>query len=177
MHGYDAGRPSEGEYDPFYQRYIDRVPDETIMNVLEEQRYEIMGFLGSLDNETADYRYEPEKWSIKEVLGHLVDTERIFSTRALCFARNESTPLPGFEQDEYVREGCFGRRSLANLSREFEAVRMSTESLLGGFDQDQWGRSGVANEARMSVRAVAFIVVGHAAHHMSVIRERYFDTH
>jgi hypothetical protein len=173
MHGPDAGRPVPGEYDPYYQSYIDRVPDRPIMEVLEEQRYEIMGFLGSLDKATAEYRYEPEKWTVKEVLGHLVDTERIFGTRALCFARQESQELPGFEQDDYVREGCFERRSLGSLSREFEAVRQSTETLFSGFDGNQWERTGVANEARMSVRAVAYIVVGHAAHHMSVIRERY----
>jgi hypothetical protein len=173
MNGFDAGRPSESEYDPYYQSFIDRVQDEPIMDVLEEQRHEIMGFLGSLDKATAEYRYGPEKWSIKEVIGHLVDTERIFATRALCFARGEHNPLPSFEQDEYVRSGCFDHRSLSNLSHEFEAVRRSTESLFGGFDEDQWDRAGVANEVRMSVRAVAYIVAGHAAHHMSVIRERY----
>ena len=173
MQGQPNGRPLQGEYDPYYQSYIDRVPDEPILKVLEDQRHEIMGFLGSLDKSTAEYRYEADKWTIKEVLGHLVDTERIFGTRALCFARREDKPLPGFEQDDYVREGCFERRSLGSLSREFEAVRQSTETLFSGFDQSQWERSGVANEARMSVRAVAYIVVGHAAHHMSVIRERY----
>ena len=173
MHGYDAGRPVPGEFDPFYQAYIDRVTSESIMDALEEQRYEIMGFLGSLDKSTAEYSYEPEKWTIKEVLGHIVDTERVFATRALCFARRETKPLPGFEQDDYVREGGFEHRSLASLTREFEAVRQSTESLFSGFDQAQWECSGTANDARMSVRAVAYIVVGHASHHMSVIRERY----
>ena len=89
MHGIDTGRPVPGEYDPYYQSYIDRVPNQPIMEVLEEQRHEIMGFLGSLDKATAEYRYEPDKWTIKEVLGHLVDTERIFGARALCFARRE----------------------------------------------------------------------------------------
>lgn len=173
MHGYDSGRPAPGEYDPFYQSYIDRVSNQPIMDAMEEQRHEIMGFLGSLDKPTAEFRYEPEKWTIKEVLGHLVDTERIFATRALCFARREEKPLPSFEQDDYVREGCFERRSLGSLTREFEAVRRSTETLFGGFDESQWERSGVANEVQMSVRAVGYIVVGHAAHHMSVIRERY----
>lgn len=173
MNGFDAGRPSESEYDTYYQSFIDRVPDEPIMDVLEEQRYEIMGFLGSLDKATAEYRYGPEKWSVKEVLGHVVDTERIFATRALCFARGEHEPLPSFEQDDYVRSGDFDRRSLASLSHEFEAVRRSTEGLFEAFDEQQWDRDGMTNEARMSVRAVAYIVVGHAAHHMSVIRERY----
>lgn len=132
-----------------------------------------MGFLGSLDKATADFRYGPEKWSVKEVLGHVVDTERIFGARALCFARGEKIPLPPFEQDEYVRSAGFDKRSLSSLSREFEAVRQSTESLFDGFDEDQWNRGGVANEVHMTVRAVAYIVAGHAAHHLAVIRDRY----
>jgi len=149
------------------------VPDQPVLAVLDEQRYEIMGFLGSLDKATADFRYGPEKWSVKEVLGHVIDTERIFGARALCFARGEKKPLPPFEQDDYVKSAGFDRRSLASLSDEFEAVRRSTETLLTGFDEEQWNRDGVANEVQMSVRAVAFIVAGHAAHHLAVIRERY----
>jgi uncharacterized damage-inducible protein DinB len=173
MNGIDAGRPSDSEYDPYYRPMIGLVPDQPVLSVLDEQRYEIMGFLGSLDKATADYRYRPEKWSVKEVLGHVVDTERIFGARALCFARGEERPLPPFEQDEYVRSAGFDRRSLASLSEEFEAVRRSTETLFLGFDEIQWNRDGVANEVQMSVRAVAYIVAGHAAHHMAVIRERY----
>ena len=173
MNGFDVGRPSDGEYDPYYRPMIGLVPDQPVLSVLDEQRYEIMGFLGSLDKATADYRYGPEKWSVKEVLGHVVDTERIFGARALCFARGEEKPLPPFEQDDYVRSAGFDRRSLASLSEEFEAVRRSTETLFEGFDESQWNRVGVANEVRMSVRAVAYIVAGHAAHHMAVIRERY----
>jgi len=169
----DAGRPAKSEYDPYYRFMIELVPDESVLVVLEEQRHEIMGFLGALDKATADYRYGPEKWSVKEVLGHVVDTERIFGARALCFARGEKIPLPPFEQDAYVRSAGFDKRSLASLSREFEAVRQSTESLFDGFDVEQWNRGGIANEVHMTVRAVAFIVAGHAAHHLAVIRERY----
>lgn len=173
MNGFEAGRPSDSEYDPYYRSMIGLVRDQPVLAVLDEQRYEIMGFLGSLDKATADYRYGPEKWSVKEVLGHVVDTERIFGARALCFARGEERPLPPFDQDDYVRSAGFDRRSLASLSQEFEAVRRSTETLFESFDESQWNRDGVANEVRMSVRAVAYIVAGHAAHHMAVIRERY----
>lgn len=175
MNGVDAGRPAESEYDPYYRFMIDLVPDEPIKSVLEEQRYEIMGLLGSLDHTTADYRYAPEKWSVKEVLGHVLDTERIFGARALCFARGEQQPLPPFEQDEYVRSAGFDVRSLASLSREFEAVRESTECLFSGFDEEQWDRGGIANNAHMTVRAVAYIIAGHAAHHLAIIRERYLS--
>ncbi len=177
MNGFDAGRPSDAEYDPYYQPMITLVPDEPILDVLEEQRHEFMGFLGSLDKSTADYRYGPEKWSVKEVLGHVLDTERIFGARALCFARGEKRPLPPFEQDDYVRSAGFDKRSLSSLSKEFEAVRRSTECLFSGFDEEQWNRGGVANEAQMTVRAVAFIVAGHAAHHLAVIRKRYLGDH
>jgi uncharacterized damage-inducible protein DinB len=173
MNGIEPGRPAESEYDSYYDPMIALVTDQPILAALEEQRHEIMGFLGSLDKATADYRYGPEKWSVKEVLGHVVDTERIFGARALCFARGEKKPLPPFEQDDYVGSAGFDRRSLASLSREFETVRQSTESLFAGFDEEQWDRAGVANEVQMSVRAVAYIVTGHAAHHMAVIRERY----
>ena len=132
MNGFDAGRPQQNEYDPYYLTMIGLVPDQPVLEVLEEQRHEIMGFLGSLDKATADFRYGPEKWSVKEVLGHVVDTERIFGARALCFARGETIPLPPFEQDEYVRSAGFDKRSLSSLSREFEAVRRSTESLFHG---------------------------------------------
>ena len=177
MNGLDVARPAVSEYDPFYGFMIGLVPDGPILDFLQEQRYEIMGFLGSLDKATADYRYGPEKWSVKEVLGHVVDTERIFGARALCFARGEERALPPFEQDDYVRSAGFDKRSLASLSDEFEAVRRATESLFRGFDEEQWNRGGVANEAQMTVRSIAFIVAGHAAHHMSVIRERYLVDH
>ena len=173
MNGIEPGRPAATEYDRYYDPIVALVPDQPILEVLEEQRHEIMGFLGSLDKATADYRYGPEKWSVKEVLGHVVDTERIFGARALCFARGEKKPLPPFEQDEYVTSAGFDRRSLACSSREFETVRRSTESLFDGFDEEQLSRDGIANEVQLSARAVAYIVAGHAAHHMAVIRERY----
>ena len=173
MNGVEVGRPLESEYDPYYLPFMQLVPEVPIRQVLEEQRDEIMGFLGSLDHALADFRYGPEKWSVKEVLGHVIDTERIFGARALCFARGEKRPLPPFEQDEYVRSAGFDVRSLASLSAEFEAVRRSTECLFHSFDEEQWDRGGVANEVHMTVRAVAYIVAGHAAHHMAIIRERY----
>ena len=173
MKGFDAGRPQQTEYDPYYLPMIGLVPDQPVLEVLEEQRHELMGFLLSLDKATADYRYRPEKWSVKEVLGHVLDTERIFGARALCFARGEKTPLPPFEQDEYVKSAGFDRRALSSLSSEFEAVRRSSECLFDGFDEEQWNRGGVANEVHMTVRAVAYIIAGHAAHHLAVIRERY----
>jgi uncharacterized damage-inducible protein DinB len=151
------------------------VGEGLILAALEEQRHEILGLLGSLDAEAADFRYAPGKWSVKEVVGHLLDSERIFATRALCLARGEAQALPGFEQDDYVRRGDFDHRSLLSLVREFEAVRLATEALFENLSEEQWTRSGVANAARISVRAIAYIVVGHAAHHTAVIRERYLS--
>lgn len=175
MNGVAVARPLEREYGEYYLPFIQLVPDLPILQVLEDQRHEIMGFLGSLDHAMADFRYSEEKWSVKEVLGHLVDTERIFGARALCFARGEKRALPPFEQDEYVRSAGFDVRSLSSLSSEFEAVRRSTECLFKGFDEEQWDRGGVANEVRMTVRAAAYIIAGHAAHHMRVLRELYLN--
>lgn len=175
MHTTESGRPHPDEYDPYYRLYVDRVGEGPILKALEEQRHEILGLLGSLDPETADYRYAPDKWSVKEVVGHVVDAERIFATRALCVARGETQALPGFEQDAYVVQGDFEHRSLISMVREFEAVRLATEALFANLSEEQWTRCGVANEARVSVRAVAYIVVGHASHHAAVIRERYLS--
>jgi hypothetical protein len=175
MNGVAVARPLHSEYDAYYQPFMQLVPELPILQVLEEQRHEIMGLLGSLDHAMADFRYGPEKWSVKEVLGHVIDTERIFGARALCFARGEARPLPPFDQDEYVRSAGFDVRALASLSQEFEAVRRSTECLFTGFDEEQWDRGGVANDVHMTVRAIAYIVAGHAAHHMRVLRERYLS--
>ncbi len=175
MHAKDSGRPGPDEYDVYYQPYIERVAQGPILQALEEQRHEILGLLGSLDGIAADYRYAPGKWSVKEVVGHLLDAERIFVIRALCVSRGEKQQLPGFEQDDYVRQGEFDRRSITSLAQEFEAVRLSSEALFRGLSPEQWLRSGTANDSRISVRAAAFIVVGHAAHHTAVIRERYLN--
>jgi uncharacterized damage-inducible protein DinB len=129
--------------------------------------------LRGLSEEQGDSVYAPGKWSIKEVVGHIMDTERMFTHRAFRFARADATPLPGYEQDDYVRAGNFGNRSLKDLIDEFELVRRATISMLRSLDEEAWLRRGVANDNEVTVRALAYILAGHETHHMGIIRERY----
>ena len=121
-----------------------------------------------------NFLYAAGKWTVKEVLGHITDTERIFAYRALRFASADQTPLPGFEQDDYVRSGGFSERTLADLAEEFGTVRSASISLFRSFKQDAWPRRGKANEKEVTVRALAFITAGHQIHHRIILEERYF---
>jgi len=168
-----AIRPAPNEYAPYYGRYIALVPDGPIVETLREQIGETTALLGSLPEAKGDHRYEPGKWSVKEVIGHLIDSERIFSYRALRFARRDETPLPGFEQDDYVPAGAFGRRTLRDLIEEFRTVREATLLFYRHLDEEALSRSGIASENRMSVRALAWSIAGHERHHVQVLRERY----
>jgi hypothetical protein len=166
-------RPTSGEYAPYYERYISLVPDGDIVTTLAQQLDSTLGLLRSIDESHANKRYAPDKWSIKELVGHVIDGERIFAYRALCFARNDKTPLAGFEQDDYVREARFDRRQLAELVDEFELVRKGNIILFRSFDQEEWLRHGAASETDVSVRALAYIMAGHEAHHIKILRTRY----
>src|ERR1700722_6976052 len=169
-----VARPQPGEYALFYERYISLVEGEDILNTLDQQRRQMMLLLSGRDEEEGDFRYAPEKWSAKEVLGHICDTERIFAYRALRFARADATPLQGFEQDDYVRNGGFAQRPLGDLVEEFIAVRRATISLLRNFDEAAWSRRGTANKNEVTVRALAYIIAGHELHHRRILEEKYF---
>ncbi|PYO06808.1 MAG: DinB family protein [Gemmatimonadetes bacterium] len=134
---------------------------------------ETQALLGVLPPSVGTYRYAPEKWSVNEVIGHLIDSERIFGARALRFARNDPAPLPGFEQDDYVRNSTFDAYPLSELASELEIVRQSTIFLFRHIDEQAWTRRGVANNAEVSVRALAYIIAGHELHHREVLRSRY----
>lgn len=168
-------RPEPGEYDPFYQRYLARVAAGPIVPRLAAQGGDLRALLGRLRPDGASYRYEPGKWSIKDVLGHLADSERIFGMRATCIARGETAELPGFEQEEYVSEGDFGARTLDSLLREIEQLRGANVEMFSGLTDDRWDRMGTANGAPISVRALAWILAGHLEHHLVVLREHYAD--
>jgi uncharacterized damage-inducible protein DinB len=165
--------PNTNEYAPYYEKYLSLVPPGDVLATLENQIKSSLSTLRGLSEEQADSRYAPDKWSIKEVVGHIIDSERIFSYRAFRFARNDQTALPGFEQDDYVRAGNFGNRRLSDLVDEFELVRGSTLHLLRSLDDEAWLRRGIANDNEVSVRALAYILAGHEIHHMRIIRERY----
>ncbi len=168
-----SARPPAAEFDPYYGRYIERVEQEDVLEALSAQLDEMLGFLGSLDPGIGEFRYGPDKWTLKQVVGHVVDSERIFGARALCIARGEAQPLPGFDENAYAEQGGTARRSISGLAREFEHVRRSNISLFETLDDGAWQRIGTANGAAISVRAVAWILAGHAAHHVQVLRERY----
>jgi hypothetical protein len=176
MNEVTIGCPRPDEYSPYYAGYIESVQNADILCALRDQLDELLGFLGHLDPATGEHRYAPGKWSVKEVIGHVIDSERIFAYRALAFARGERQPLPGFEQDEYVGSGDFGHRSLRSLGEEFEHVRRSNLALFASFGESTWVRRGMANGSSLSVRAIAYVLAGHAAHHIQVIRHRYLET-
>jgi hypothetical protein len=149
------------------------VPEGDIFEILSRQRVELPEFLRSFGEARGGHRYAPGKWSVKEMIGHVNDTERVFAYRALRFARGDETPLSSFEQDDYVRVGNFDTRTLASLTDEFSHVRATTLDLYYHLDADALARQGSASGFVVSVRAMAFVIAGHVAHHERVLRERY----
>jgi hypothetical protein len=171
---FTIARPQAGEYAPYYDRYISLIKGEDILNTLDQQRRETMLLLSGRDEKDGDFRYAPDKWSAKELLGHVCDTERIFAYRALRVARGDATPIEGYEQDDYVRNGPFAQRPLADLVEDFIAVRRATLSLLRNLDEAAWSRRGIANKNEVSVRGLAYIIAGHELHHRRILEEKYF---
>jgi hypothetical protein len=167
-------RPEPGEYAPYYDRYIALVEGGDILNTLDQQRRQTMLLLSGRDEEDGDFRYAPGKWSAKEVLGHVCDSERVFAYRALRISRGDGTPMAGFEQDDYVRNGPFAKLALSDLVEEFIAVRRATISLLRNLDEAAWQRRGVANKNEVTVCALAYIIAGHELHHRRILEEKYF---
>jgi DinB family protein len=167
-------RPQSGEFAPYYERYISLIEGEDVLAALDRQRRETMLLLSGRNEEDGNYRYAPGKWSAKEVLGHVCDTERIFAYRALRFSRADATPLAGFEQDDYVRNGPFANRSLEDLVEDFIAVRRASISLFRNLDEAAWSYRGVANNSEVTVRALAYIIAGHELHHRRILEEKYF---
>jgi hypothetical protein len=168
-----ASRPVEGEFLPYYERYIALVPAGDVVSTLETEMRETQTLLRGLPASIATYRYAPDKWSVNEVVGHLIDSERIFADRALRFARNDATPLPGFEQDDYVRNSKFDAYPLEELASELDSVRRATVFLFRHIEEPVWMRRGIANNAEVSVRALAYIIAGHELHHRDVLHTRY----
>lgn len=166
-------RPGADEHASYFSRYIDLVPDGNLLQTLREQIVPTVQLLAPLREEQASYRYAEGKWSVKEALGHMIDTERILSYRALRIARNDSTPLPGFEQDDYVKYGPHARQPWSDLVEEFQVVRSSTLCLLRGLDREALSRRGTASENPITARALAWIIAGHELAHMGVLQERY----
>jgi hypothetical protein len=166
-------RPDATEYAPYYGKYIELVPAGDLIITLSQQINDTSTLLRGLSEAQAETRYAPGKWSIKEVLGHVIDTERVMSYRALRIARADETPLPGFEQDDYVRAANFDSRTLANLLEEYMAVRAATVALFRNLEATAIARRGTANNVPVTVRALAYIIAGHERHHVNVLRTKY----
>lgn len=166
-------RPDSTEHIEYFGRYTALVPDGSIEETLRKQREETAALLARVPAANEEHRYAEGKWSVKEVVGHMADGERVFAYRALRIGRNDMTPLPGFEENDYVAEGRFGRRSLASLAQEFRAVREGTLELLAGLDETALVRRGTAAGNPVSARALFWIIAGHERHHVALLRERY----
>ena len=169
-----TARPEPGEYAPFYETYISKVKGSDILSILEAQRLQMAQLFAAHSERDGNFRYAPDKWTVKEALGHVIDSERIFVYRALRIARGDQTPLPGFEQDDYVRGGNFSGRTLVELAEEFGLVRLATIAFFKSLQKEAWQRRGTANGKEVTVRALAFIVAGHELHHRLILEERYF---
>ena len=165
--------PASDEYASYYQKYVALLPDGNVVLTLRQQLDSTRALLGGIDEAQAGSRYAPHKWSIKELVGHLIDTERVFAYRAMRFARNDQAPLSGFEQDDYVLNADFDSCTLADLSAEFEHLRRSNIHFFQGLSDEAWNRRGTANDAEVSVRALAYIIAGHEAHHVQILKTRY----
>ncbi|HEX8283985.1 MAG TPA: DinB family protein [Pyrinomonadaceae bacterium] len=167
-------KPEADEYASYYERYVSKVPaGADLIETLERQAAETLALLRGLDEEQAAHRYGPDKWSVKQVVGHMSDGERLFSYRALSIARGDSAALPGMEQEVWMDGADFDARTLSDLLDEFAAVRASTLHLLRHLSPEAWARRGTASDNEVTVRALAYIIAGHEAHHVGVLRERY----
>ena len=167
-----TSRPADAEYTAYYARYVALVPELDILTVLRRQSSEVATSLGAVSPDREKFRYAPEKWSIREVCGHLIDGERVFGHQAFRFSRWESAPLPSFEENAYVLHSRYLERPLADLLAEFLAVRTANLHFLGWLSEDDWARKGTVGDELVSVRALAFIMAGHVRHHMTVLRDQ-----
>jgi len=167
--------PAEGEFSPYYGRYVGQVPAGDVIETMRAQLGETTALLREIDPARTTSGYAPGKWSIRDIVLHMADTERVMAYRALRIARGDSTPLASFDENVFAPAAGANARSMDSLLGEFEAVRRSTIAMLEGFPSDAWSRWGTASDKSVTVRALAWIIAGHERHHVAVIRERYLD--
>lgn len=174
MIGYDtAMRPEASDFSPAFGRYVSLCPEEDVLSAIELQSSETQKALASVDETRAAYRYAADKWSVKEVFGHMIDTERIMGYRAICIARGETESLPGFDEQTYARNAGYDAWRIGDLAEAYAVTRRSNIVALRNLPADAWDRRGVANNNPVTVRALAYILLGHERHHLGVLRERY----
>jgi len=168
-------RPEASEYAEFYGGYVNGVPEGDILELLQTENDKTIELLSGLTSDQAGHRYAPDKWSIREMVGHMIDGERTFGFRALCFARQDPARLPGFEQDDYVKTSNAEQRELSELTAELRLARQSNLALFRSFDDEMWSRRGIASECEFTVRGLVYITAGHEIHHRRVLTERYLE--
>ena len=166
-------RPDKGEYAEYYERYVSLVDETDIVAVLEKQQFDLLEVFKEITEEKSLFAYAEGKWTIKELIGHLADGERIFAYRALRISRADQTPIEGFEQDDYIENSNFNNVSFSDLTTELIHLRRANLILFKSLTDKAWGRTGTASENTVSVRALAYIMAGHIRHHINILNERY----
>ncbi len=166
-------KPNSGEYPAYYKPFIEIAPQDEVVPSLKESGLNMTNSLFGMSEELSEYRYEPNKWSIKQLLGHILDSERVFQFRAMSFARGEKTPLPGFDQDLYVKNSNAENLPFNHLLKQFEATRNATILLFESFTEEMLGIQGNANGFEISLKSLGFVISGHQQHHLNIIKERY----
>jgi len=166
-------RPAPSEYAPFYADYIARVPEDDVLSAIELQSSDTQKLLSSLDETRAAFRYAEAKWSVKQVIGHVIDAERVFGYRALAISRGETQPLPGFDEKPYTEAAGYDAWKLGDLGEMYALVRRATIVFFRNLPDAAWHRRGIASGSEVTVNAIAYMIVGHERHHVSVLRERY----
>lgn len=170
---YPIKPPKDGDYPEYFKRYISLVSGDDLIGYFQTQKETLGNFISSLPEDKLHYRYAEDKWTVLDVVQHIIDSERIFAYRALTFARADKAELPGFEENDYARIADTSKRTGESIRKEFEAVRNSTIALLESLDETAVNRRGTANGQSISVRAIGYIIAGHELHHVGVIKERY----
>ena len=166
-------RPEASEYPDYYVPYVSLVPEGDLLTILEENLVKTNALFEGLSEENGHFRYAPGKWSINEVLGHMADTERIMSYRLLRIGRGDQTPLAGFNENDYINGSSFNRLPIKNILEDFTAARKASIILIQNMPEEAWARKGFANNTENTARAIAFIIAGHAIHHLNILTERY----
>jgi len=166
-------RPQQNEYPAYYQHYIDLVSGTNIIKALESQVLDVQALISEIPEEKENFVYAKDKWTIKQVIGHIIDTERILGYRAMRFARKDTTPLSGFDENKYVANANFNKQTLYNLAHEFAIVREANLALWKHFEEEELSQMGNANGIDVSVRAILYMIAGHATHHLNVIKTKY----
>lgn len=166
-------RPNLSRIPEWFHRYVNQVPENDLMEAMKKQTPLFIKLFESIPEDKRSYRYGPDKWTIQEMLQHIIDAERIFAYRGLCIARKDATPLPGFDENTYADNSRADKRNWDEMMEEFKSVRRSSEILFGSFDEDQLESSGTANNNPIYVLAIGFVLVGHVNHHVTILKERY----